>query len=145
MSNIELAINIAVIVLLIATIICIWRFSRNLAILRNKHDSLQNLVLALNTAADKANNAINGLKSAVNEASYNVDIAIEKAKIAEENLQKATRNFAKETDYSYPTSTPQNRLAKNIQKQYEPNFEDDDIEEKSESEIELLKVLRSIR
>ena len=32
-----------------------------------------------------------------------------------------------------------------IQKQYEPNFEEDDIEEKSESEIELLKVLRSIR
>lgn len=95
MNNIELAINIVVIVLLIATIICIWRFSRNLSVLRNKHDSLQNLVLALNTAADKANNAINGLKSAVNEASYNVDIAIEKAKVAEENLQKATRNFAK--------------------------------------------------
>ena len=56
-----------------------------------------------------------------------------------------TVHFAKETDYSYPTSTPQNRLAKNIQKQYEPNFEEDDIEEKSESEIELLKVLRSIR
>ena len=145
MNSIELAINITIIVLLIATIICIWRFSRNLSVLRTKHDSLQNLVLALNTAADKANNAINGLKSAANEASYNVDMAIEKAKTAEENLQKVTRNISNDIDYSYPTPNPQNRLAKNIQKQYETHFEEDDIEEKSESEIELLKVLRSIR
>ncbi|MBQ8785717.1 MAG: hypothetical protein IJZ59_06745 [Alphaproteobacteria bacterium] len=145
MNNIELAINITVIILLIATIICIWRFSRNLSVLRNKHDSLQNLVLALNTAADKANNAINGLKTAANEASLNVDKAIEKTQIAEEKLLKTTRNISKDVDFSYAPSTPQNRLAKNIQQQFEPNIGEDEDEEKSESEIELLKVLRSIR
>ncbi len=145
MNNIELAINITVIILLIATIICIWRFSRNLSVLRNKHDSLQNLVLALNTAADKANNAINGLKTAANEASLNVDKAIEKAQIAEEKLLKTTRNISKDVDFSYAPSTPQNRLSKSIQQQFEPNIGEDEDEEKSESEIELLKVLRSIR
>jgi hypothetical protein len=79
MNNFELIINIIVIILLILTILYIWRLNRNITILRNNHDSLSTLAQSLNEAAIKAENAVISLKAAAHETSRNIHNLVEEA------------------------------------------------------------------
>lgn len=86
MSNFELVVNIIVIVLLLLTIIYIWRLNRNIAILRNNQDSLSTLAQSLNEASAKAENAVISLKAAAHETSRNLHNLVEEAEQTGQNL-----------------------------------------------------------
>ncbi len=143
MISFELVIDIVVITLLLLTIIYIWRLNHNLSVLRKNQDSMFNLAQSLNEASDKAKNAVAGLKSAAADTAEDLQNVVEDAKSIKESLLSISDNAQKTVarldmavkdaqtkKYSFADSSFSNQPASN---------------EKSETELELLKALRSIR
>ncbi|MBR1648231.1 MAG: hypothetical protein IJ689_01360 [Alphaproteobacteria bacterium] len=150
MISFELFVDIAIILLLILTIIFIWRLNRNLSIIRDNQDSLFNLAQNLNDASDKAGGAVASLKSAALETASGLEKAIRASQTSKEELTSLMKNAeslaAKLETTLIASQSAQKRLAAvaaltrsipepKVQKQ----------EQKSEAELELLKALRSIR
>lgn len=148
MTNFELIINIAIIVLLLLTIVYVWRLNRNLSVLRQNQESMFSLAQTLNEASTKAQNAVTGLKTAAAQTASELEAVVSEAKKAKEDLSflnKKAETFDTEAYEERYTSLPsaQDRLAKASAKIARSSAQEDD--EKSEAEIELLKALRSIR
>lgn len=147
MIHVELMINIAIIVLLLITIVYVWRLNHNLSVLRRNQDSLFNLAQTLNDASAKASDAVAGLKAAAAETAESLTLVVDDAKKAKEELsflnQKADTLSVRLENATYASQTTQSRLAKAAVRSMPETTEEKS--EKSEAELELLKALRSIR
>ncbi len=147
MIHVELMINIAIIVLLLITIVYVWRLNHNLSVLRRNQDSLFNLAQTLNDASAKASDAVAGLKAAAAETAESLTLVVDDAKKAKEELsflnQKADTLSVRLENATYASQTTQSRLAKAAVRSMHETTEEKS--EKSEAELELLKALRSIR
>lgn len=147
MIHVELMINIAIIVLLLITIVYVWRLNHNLSVLRRNQDSLFNLAQTLNDASAKASDAVAGLKAAAAETAESLTLVVDDAKKAKEELsflnQKADTLSVRLENATYASQTTQSRLAKAAVRPMPETTEEKS--EKSEAELELLKALRSIR
>lgn len=146
MIHVELTLNIAIIVLLLVTIVYVWRLNRNLSVLRQNRESLFNLAQTLNDASAKAANAVSSLKNAAAETAESLTQVVDEAKKAKEDLsflnEKADTLSVRLENATYASQTAQSRLAKAAAR---PLPQNDATDEKSEAELELLKALRSIR
>jgi len=146
MIHVELTLNIAIIVLLLVTIVYVWRLNRNLAVLRQNRESLFNLAQTLNDASAKASDAVGSLKKAAAETAESLTQVVDEAKKAKEDLsflnEKADTLSVRLENATYASQTTQSRLAKAAARTLPQSAV---AGEKSEAELELLKALRSIR
>lgn len=110
MSNFELVINIIVIVLLMLTIIYIWRLNRNISILRNKQESMASLAQSLSEAASKTESTIINLRAVAHETARNIHNLVEEAEQTGHNLN----NIISPDDSSQPKSDAELELIETI-------------------------------
>lgn len=157
----ELALDIAIIILLILTIVYCYRLNRNLKILRRNQDSLPKLALALSEAATKAEEAVLRLKNAGAATAEELRNAAENAQARKDELnfvcEKAENlsNLMENTIYAsrslLENQTAPNTAAEPEDTMPEPHIEPEptaaaeEAEEPSEAENELLQALRSIK
>ena len=143
MINFELVIDVIIIALLLLTIVYVWRFNRNLSILRENQDSMFGLAQSLNEASDKAEKAVAGLKETANQSSELLQDILEDAQSAKEDL---ARMIAAASDISSRLENNIDEVPSNAKSAPEiAEAQKDDTAEKSQAELELLKALRSIK
>ena len=143
MVNFEFIIDITIILLLLLTINYIWHLSRNLAVLRDDQDSMLDLAQFLVKASDKAEKVVAGLKTSVAVSSDLLQKNIEEAKNTEDSLkqmiEEANRTITNlKNDIADYSSQPKVYTPSPVTEQY-------DNTEKSQSEIELIQALNSLK
>lgn len=149
MDSLELLINLAIIVLLIPMIVYAYRLNKNLEILRQNQNSLSKLVEALNEATFKAENSIPKLKSATEHSSENLKEVVDSAKELKDDLlfiNERADSLADRLEQvisdGRQIKTPTTSAIKTSVKETSTL---EDVDSRSEAEIELLKALRSIK
>lgn len=167
--QIELALDVAIIILLILTIAYCCRLNRNLKILRRNQDSLPQLALTLNEAAAKAEEAVLRLKSAGAATAEELRDAAENAQTRKDELNfvcekaESLSNLMENTIYASrsllqnqpaPATEPAAAAEPSVapepenvvpEPSIEPVLAAQEAEEPSEAENELLQALRSIK
>jgi len=143
MINFELIIDITIIILLLLTINYVWHLSRNLSVLRDDQDSISDLAQSLIKASDKAEKVVAGLKTSVAVSSDLLQKALEEAKNTEDNLKQMTEEANRtitnlKNDIADYASQPKICTPSPIAEQYDNTG-------KSQSEIELIQALNSMK
>jgi len=147
MDNLELIINMLIIVLLIPTIIYAYKLNKNLTILRENQNSLSRLISSLNDATIKAENSIPKLKNATEESSQNLKDVVDNAKLLKDDLtfiNERADNLADrlENVIHDGRNLKNNQTKNNTETSFSEQNENND---RSLAEMELLKALRSIK
>ncbi len=148
MDSLELLINLAIIILLIPTIIYVYRLNKNLNLLRQNQDSLARLISSLNEATYKAENSIPKLKSVTEHSSENLQEVIDNAQNLKDDLtfiNERADNLADRLENVISAGRemkPTSQQAPIPVSSYPQEVNED---ERSLAEMELLKALRSIK
>ena len=149
MGNLELIINVLIIVLLVPTIIYAYRLNKNLTILRENQNSLSRLIASLNDATIKAENSIPKLKNATEISSQNLKDVVDNAKSLKDDLtfinERADNLADRLENVIHDGRNLKNNQIKQEKEQSISNTENENIDDRSLAEMELLKALRSIK
>ena len=149
MGNLELIINVLIIVLLVPTIIYAYKLNKNLTILRENQNSLSRLIASLNDATIKAENSIPKLKNATEISSQNLKDVVDNAKSLKDDLtfinERADNLADRLENVIHDGRNLKNNQIKQEKEQSISNTENENIDDRSLAEMELLKALRSIK
>ena len=149
MGNLELIINVLIIVLLVPTIIYAYRLNKNLTILRENQNSLSRLIASLNDATIKAENSIPKLKNATEISSQNLKDVVDNAKSLKDDLtfinERADNLADRLENVIHDGRNLKNNQIKQEKEQSVSVAENENIDNRSLAEMELLKALRSIK
>ena len=149
MDNLELIINMLIIVLLIPTIIYAYKLNKNLTILRENQNSLSRLISSLNDATIKAENSIPKLKNATEISSQNLKDVVDNAKSLKDDLtfinERADNLADRLENVIHDGRNLKNNQIKQEKEQSVSVAENENIDDRSLAEMELLKALRSIK
>jgi len=149
MGNLELIINVLIIVLLVPTIIYAYKLNKNLTILRENQNSLSRLIASLNDATIKAENSIPKLKNATEISSQNLKDVVDNAKSLKDDLtfinERADNLADRLENVIHDGRNLKNNQIKQEKEQSVSVAENENIDDRSLAEMELLKALRSIK
>lgn len=159
MSGIELLLDLALMVLLAATMFHAWRLEKALGVLRRDRAALEELVTGFNESTRQAEGGIERLRATADGAGRQIAKHVEQARSLKDDLEFLTSRGEKLADHLdvlvRATKPPEAALLQPVARLATPTVEapanrresntDGEVRLRSQAEKDLLRALRSAR